>query len=391
MLYPLLTITKGKEQSILRKHPWVFSGAIADETTELQDGDLVCLTTKKQQVLGIGHFQHATIAVRMLSFDYETIDQTFYERRLQNAFELRKRIGLLRADNNIFRLCHGEGDQLPGLIIDYYAGVAIIQCHSIGMYKQVELIAAALVQVMGKDLKAIYSKSSDTLPKRQEVQDAYLYGAIEVPHLALENGVKYHIDWINGQKTGFFIDQRENRALLGKYAQGKKVLNTFCYSGGFSLQALNNNAELVHSLDSSKKAMALTDDNVALNGFEGKHASIVDDAMDYMKDLPEDYDIIVLDPPAFAKHRDKRHQAIQGYKRLNAHAIRQIKPGGFIFTFSCSQVVDTQLFTNTVIAAAIEAGRSCRILEQLHQPADHPIQAFHPEGAYLKGLVIQID
>lgn len=391
MLYPLLTITKGKEQSILRKHPWVFSGAIADETTEFQDGDLVCLTTKKQQVLGIGHFQHATIAVRMLSFDYETIDQAFYERRLQNAFELRKRIGLLRADNNIFRLCHGEGDQLPGLIIDYYAGVAVIQCHSIGMYKQVELIAAALVQVLGKDLKAIYSKSSDTLPKRQEVQDAYLYGAVEVPHLALENGVKYHIDWINGQKTGFFIDQRENRALLGKYAQGKKVLNTFCYSGGFSLQALNNNAELVHSLDSSKKAIALTDDNVALNGFESKHASIVDDAMDYMKDLPEDYDIIVLDPPAFAKHRDKRHQAIQGYKRLNAHAIRQIKPGGFIFTFSCSQVVDTQLFTNTVIAAAIEAGRSCRILEQLHQPADHPIQAFHPEGAYLKGLVIQID
>lgn len=391
MIYPLLTITKGKEQSILRKHPWVFSGAIADETTELQDGDLVCLTTKKLQVLGIGHFQHATIAVRMLSFDYETIDQAFYERRLQNAFELRKRIGLLRADNNIFRLCHGEGDQLPGLIIDYYAGVAVIQCHSIGMYKQVELIAAALVQVLGKDLKAIYSKSSDTLPKRQEVQDAYLFGAIEVPHLALENGVKYHIDWINGQKTGFFIDQRENRALLGKYAQGKKVLNTFCYSGGFSLQALNNNAQLVHSLDSSKKAIALTDDNVALNGFESKHASIVDDAMDYMKDLPEDYDIIVLDPPAFAKHRDKRHQAIQGYKRLNAHAIRQIKPGGFIFTFSCSQVVDTQLFTNTVIAAAIEAGRSCRILEQLQQPADHPIQAFHPEGAYLKGLVIQID
>jgi 23S rRNA (cytosine1962-C5)-methyltransferase len=391
MLYPLLTITKGKEQSILRKHPWVFSGAIADETTELQDGDLVCLTTKKQQVLGIGHYQHATIAVRMLSFDYETIDQAFYERRLQNAFELRKRIGLLRADNNIFRLCHGEGDQLPGLIIDYYAGVAVIQCHSIGMYKQVELIAAALAQVLGKDLKAIYSKSSDTLPKRQEVQDAYLFGAVEVPHLALENGVKYHIDWINGQKTGFFIDQRENRALLGKYAQGKKVLNTFCYSGGFSLQALNNNAELVHSLDSSKKAIALTDDNVALNGFESKHGSIVDDAMDYMKDLPEDYDIIVLDPPAFAKHRDKRHQAIQGYKRLNAHAIRQIKPGGFIFTFSCSQVVDTQLFTNTVIAAAIEAGRSCRILEQLHQPADHPIQAFHPEGAYLKGLVIQID
>ncbi|MEN9742772.1 MAG: hypothetical protein RLZZ65_577 [Bacteroidota bacterium] len=391
MSYPLLTISKGKEQSIQRKHPWVFSGALADDTSELKDGDLVCLTTKKKQVLGVGHFQHATIAVRMLSFDYETIDAEFYQKRLQNAFDLRQRIGLLRPDNSIFRLCHGEGDQLPGLIIDFYAGVAVVQCHSIGMYRQVELIAEALVKVLGKALKAVYSKSSDTLPKRQDVEDKYLFGTAEVPHLALENGVKYNIDWINGQKTGFFIDQRENRALLGKYAKGKKVLNTFCYSGGFSLQALQHQAKLVHSLDSSKKAIALTDANVTLNGFEKNHASIVDDAMDYMKELPEDYDIIVLDPPAFAKHRDKRHQAIQGYKRLNAHAIRQIKPGGFIFTFSCSQVVDTQLFTNTVIAAAIEAGRSCRILEQLHQPADHPIQAFHPEGAYLKGLVIQID
>jgi 23S rRNA (cytosine1962-C5)-methyltransferase len=391
MSYPLLTIAKGKEHSIQRKHPWVFSGALASETSELQDGDLVCLTTKKQQILGIGHYQHATIAVRMLSFDYETIDQAFYERRLANAYQLRLRIGLLHANNNIFRLCHGEGDQLPGLIIDFYNGVAVIQCHSYGMYRQVELIAAALQAVIGTDLKAIYHKSSDTLPKREEITDGYLFGDVAVPHLALENGVKYNIDWINGQKTGFFIDQRENRALLGKYAQGKKVLNTFCYSGGFSLQALQHGATLVHSLDSSKKAIALTDANVELNAFEASHASIVDDAMDYMKNLAEDYDIIVLDPPAFAKHRDKRHQAIQGYKRLNAHAIRQIKPGGLIFTFSCSQVVDTLLFTNTVIAAAIEAGRSCRILDQLHQPADHPIQAFHPEGAYLKGLVIQID
>ncbi|MEY4287403.1 MAG: hypothetical protein RL511_1492 [Bacteroidota bacterium] len=391
MSYPLLTIAKGKEHSIQRKHPWIFSGAIASDTAELQDGDLVCLTTKKQQILGIGHFQHATIAVRMLSFDYETIDAAFYERRLSNAYQLRLRIGLLSESNNIFRLCHGEGDLLPGLIIDVYNGVAVIQCHSYGMFKQVGLIAEALQVVMGKDLKAIYHKSSETLPKRELVSDGYLFGEVSVPHLALENGVKYQIDWINGQKTGFFIDQRENRALLGKYAQGKKVLNTFCYSGGFSLQALQHGALLVHSLDSSKKAIALTDANVTLNDFEDRHASIVDDAMDYMKNLPEDYDIIVLDPPAFAKHRDKRHQAIQGYKRLNAHAIRQIKPGGLIFTFSCSQVVDTLLFTNTVIAAAIEAGRSCRILEQLHQPADHPIQAFHPEGAYLKGLVIQID
>jgi 23S rRNA (cytosine1962-C5)-methyltransferase len=391
MSYPLLTIAKGKEHSIQRKHPWVFSGAIATDSSELQDGDLVCLTTKKQQILGIGHFQHATIAVRMLSFDYESIDLHFYEKRLANAYQLRLRIGLLNPEINIFRLCHGEGDLLPGLIIDFYNGVAVIQCHSYGMFRQVELIAEALKSVIGNELKAIYHKSSETLPKRELVSDGYLYGEVSIPHLALENGVKYHIDWVNGQKTGFFIDQRENRALLGKYAQGKKVLNTFCYSGGFSLQALQHGALLVHSLDSSKKAIALTDANVTLNAFEDRHGSIVDDAMDYMKNLPEDYDIIVLDPPAFAKHRDKRHQAIQGYKRLNAHAIRQIKPGGLIFTFSCSQVVDTLLFTNTIIAAAIEAGRSCRILEQLHQPADHPIQAFHPEGAYLKGLVIQID
>lgn len=391
MTYPLLTIAKGKEHSIQRKHPWVFSGALATDTAELQDGDLVCLTTKKQQILGVGHYQHATIAVRILSFDYEIIDQAFYERRLTNAYQLRLRIGLLHKNNNIFRLCHGEGDQLPGLIIDFYNGVAVIQCHSYGMLRQVELIAAALQKVIGKKLKAIYHKSSETLSKKEEITDGYLFGTIAVPHLASENGVKYHIDWINGQKTGFFIDQRENRALLGKYAQGKKVLNTFCYSGGFSLQALLHGAILVHSLDSSKKAIALTDANVALNAFEQRHAAIADDAMDYMKNLSEDYDIIILDPPAFAKHRDKRHQAIQGYKRLNAHAIRQIKPGGIIFTFSCSQVVDTAMFTNTVIAAAIEAGRSCRILEQLHQPADHPIQAFHPEGAYLKGLVIQID
>jgi 23S rRNA (cytosine1962-C5)-methyltransferase len=395
MSYPLLTIAKGKEHSIQRKHPWVFSGALASDTSELQDGDLVCLTTKKQQILGIGHFQHATISVRILSFDYETIDEAFYERRLSNAYQLRLRIGLLNANNNIFRICHGEGDLLPGLIIDYYNGVAVIQCHSFGMYRQVDLIAQALQKVIGPELKAIYHKSSDTLPKRElaadGAPDGYLFGEVATPHLAQENGVQYQIDWINGQKTGFFIDQRENRALLGKYAQGKKVLNTFCYSGGFSLQALQHGATLVHSLDSSKKAIVLTDANVALNQFEDRHGSICEDAMDYMKNLPEDYDIIVLDPPAFAKHRDKRHQAIQGYKRLNAHAIRQIKPGGLIFTFSCSQVVDTLLFTNTVIAAAIEAGRSCRILEQLHQPADHPIQAFHPEGAYLKGLVIQID
>jgi 23S rRNA (cytosine1962-C5)-methyltransferase len=304
---------------------------------------------------------------------------------------LRKNLNLLTETNTICRLIHGEGDSLPGLIVDFYQGVAVVQCHSIGMFTSIPAIVEGLKKVFGAELTAIYSKSSDTLPNRAEVEDEYVYGTCETPHLALEHGVKLHIDWVTGQKTGFFIDQRENRNLLGKYSHGKKVLNTFCYSGGFSLLAIKNGASLVHSLDSSKKAIQLTEENVTLNDFQEKHASIVADAMEYMKDLPEDYDIIVLDPPAFAKHREKRHKAIQGYKRLNAHAIRQIKPGGLIFTFSCSQVVDKSMFTNTVIAAAIEAGRNVRIIEQLHQPADHPINAFHPEGEYLKGLVIQVD
>ena len=391
MTYPILHIRKGKEQSLMRRHPWVFSGAIESSTESLKDGDLVCLMTRKDQFLGIGHFQHATISVRILSFEYEEIDQAFFDRKIKKAVDSRINIGLLSKQNNIFRVCHGEGDELPGLVIDFYNGVAVIQCHSIGMYFSVEMIANALKNAFGKKLTAVYSMSTDTLPKRTDVTDAYLFGSCETPHVALENGVKYNIDWITGQKTGFFIDQRVNRRILGEYSKGKKVLNTFCYSGGFSLQALNHGASLVHSLDSSKKAIALTDDNILLNNFTEKHLSICADAMDYMKDLQEDYDIIVLDPPAFAKHREKRHQAIQGYKRLNAHAIRQIKPGGIIFTFSCSQVIDKALFTNTIIAAAIESGRNVRILEQIHQPADHPIHAFHPEGEYLKGLIIQVD
>ena len=391
MSYPILHIRKGKDQALMRRHPWVFSGAIESDTESLKDGDLVCLCTRKDQFLGIGHFQHATISVRILSFEFEEINQEFFNRKIKQAVDSRLGIGLLSETNSIFRICHGEGDELPGLVIDFYNGVAVIQCHSIGMYFSVELIANALKNALGDTLTAVYSKSSDTLPKRTDVTDGYLIGGCETPHVAVENGVKYNIDWITGQKTGFFIDQRVNRRILGEYSKGKKVLNTFCYSGGFSLQALNHGASLVHSLDSSKKAIALTDDNVALNDFHENHASIVADAMDYMKELKEDYDIIVLDPPAFAKHREKRHQAIQGYKRLNAHAIRQIKPGGIIFTFSCSQVIDKALFTNTIIAAAIETGRSVRILEQIHQPADHPIHAFHPEGEYLKGLIIQVD
>lgn len=382
---------KHKTESLARKHPWLFSGAISSETNEILDGELVTVLDHKGRFLARGHFQHATIAVRVLSFEDIPVDQAFFNLAISRAVDLRRTLQLFTEQNSICRLIHGEGDSMPGLVIDYYAGVAVIQCHSIGMYNFINEIKEALIHSLGTELKAVYSKSSDTLPQRAGVTDGYIFGQVETPHIAIEHGVKLNIDWINGQKTGFFIDQRENRELLGKYAKGKKVLNTFCYSGGFSLLALKHGAELVHSLDSSKKAIILTEENVALNGFTERHAPITADAMEYMKELKEDYDIIVLDPPAFAKHREKRHKAIQGYKRLNAHAIRQIKPGGIIFTFSCSQVVDKFLFNNTVIAAAIEAGRNVRILEQLHQPADHPINAFHPEGEYLKGLVIQVD
>lgn len=386
-----LIIREQKESSIHRRHPWIFSGAIHTHTTAHEDGDLVEVINRKGKILAKGHFQNGTIMVRVLSFHAdEKIDQKFWNKRLEMAVALRRKAGLFAKENSICRLVHGEGDLLPGLIIDWFNGVAVVQCHSIGMYRSLDMISNALQQVFGSELQAIYSKSSDTLAKHEGIEDRYLYGKCDVPHTAYEYGHAFHIDWITGQKTGFFIDQRENRALLAKYAQGKKILNTFCYSGGFSVTALKAGAELVHSLDSSKKAIALTEDNVQLNGLESNHRSIVADAMEYMKNLEEDYDVMVLDPPAFAKHRDARHRAIQGYKRLNAHAMKQIKPGGILFTFSCSQVVDKQLFTNTVIAAAIESGRTVRILEQLHQPADHPINAFHPEGEYLKGLVLEI-
>jgi 23S rRNA (cytosine1962-C5)-methyltransferase len=385
-----LVIRKNKQNSVERFHPWIFSGAIETDTSDILEGELVDLVGHKNQFIARGHFQPSTIAVRVLTFTDRPIDQDFYNEMVENAVQMRLNLNLLNEMNNIFRLIHGEGDSLPGLIVDFYNGVAVIQCHSIGMYRDLNLISMALQKVLGDKLTAIYSKSNDTLPARLEILNEYIFGTCETPHIALENGVKYNIDWVNGQKTGFFIDQRENRNLIAKYARGKKVLNTFCYSGGFSLSAIAGGATFAHSLDSSKKAIELTEENVILNEMGENHNSIVADTMEYIKELPEEYDIIVLDPPAFAKHRDKRHKAIQGYKRLNAHAIRQIKPGGLIFTFSCSQVVDKFLFNNTIIAAAIESGRKVRIIEQLHQPADHPINAFHPEGEYLKGLVIQV-
>ena len=389
-MYKEVILKKNKEESVLRKHPWVFSGAIDLIDEEIVDGDIVSVYDSRKRFLAIGHFQNATIAVRIVSFEECDIDQSFFTEKIGNAIQLRKNLGLFSSDNSICRLVHGEGDGLPGLIIDFYENVAVIQCHSIGMYNSLSYINKALQKNIA-DLEAVYSKSSDTLHTKEIAQDSFLFGNTNVPHIAREKGIRFSIDWITGQKTGFFIDQRENRTLLGNYAKGKKILNTFCYSGGFSLSALHAGAKEVHSLDSSKKAIELTDANIALNKFKGKHKSIVADAMEYLKNIDNSYDIIVLDPPAFAKHRDKRHQAIQGYKRLNEMAIKAIKPGGIIFTFSCSQVVDKYLFTNTVIAAAINSRRNIRILEQLHQPSDHPINAFHPEGEYLKGLVIQVD
>jgi len=386
-----ISIKNKKLQSIQRRHPWVFSGAIHSNTEEIVDGDLVRLIDSSGRFLAIGHFQDATIAIRILSFQDEDIDVNFYSKRIRNAWEHRLNLGLLSPKNNIFRLIHGEGDQLPGLVADFFNGVVVIQCHSIGMYKDLDILNEAFQDAIGPEVKAIYSKPVGTLPPRVVCENEYIFGTCETPHVALEDGLNINIDWVTGQKTGFFIDQRENRSLLGQYSKGKKVLNTFCYSGGFSLQALQHEAKLVHSLDSSTKALELTEENISINSFRGEHACIQADAMEYMKELETDYDIIVLDPPAFAKHRDKKHRAVQGYKRLNAHAIRQIKPGGIIFTFSCSQVIDKALFKNTVVAAAIEVGRHVRIIEQLSQPADHPISAMHPEGEYLKGLVIAVD
>jgi 23S rRNA (cytosine1962-C5)-methyltransferase len=389
-MYKEVILKKNKEESILRRHPWIFSGAIDLIDEEIVDGDIVSVYDSRKRFLAIGHFQNATIAVRIVSFEEREINQKFFTQKIGDAIQLRRNLGLFSSDNSICRLVHGEGDGLPGLIIDFYENVAVVQCHSIGMYHSLSFINKALQKNIA-DLQAVYSKSSDTLHTKEIAQDSFLFGNTNVPHIATERGIRFSIDWITGQKTGFFIDQRENRTLLGNYANGKKILNTFCYSGGFSLSALHSGAKEVHSLDSSKKAIELTDANIALNKFKGKHKSIVADAMEYLKNLDNSYDIIILDPPAFAKHRDKRHQAIQGYKRLNEMAIKAIKPGGIIFTFSCSQVVDKYLFTNTVIAAAINSRRNIRILEQLHQPADHPINAFHPEGEYLKGLVIQVD
>ncbi|RZS97721.1 class I SAM-dependent rRNA methyltransferase [Cecembia calidifontis] len=390
--YPKIKLHEGKEVSILRKHHWVFSGAIANKDESLQNGQLVEVVDHKDNFLGIGHFQHGSIMVRLITFEKEAINTEFWIKKLRAAYLVRESIGLTENQmTNVYRLVHGEGDGLPGLIIDFYNGTAVVQTHHIGMFRHVKDIAKALQVIFGNSLQAVYDKSAETLPKTLGVENRLVYGTPKTNRV-LEYGCQFEIDWEKGQKTGFFVDQRENRNLLGLYSKGKKVLNTFCYSGGFSVAALKAGASEVHSVDISAKAIELTDKNVALNpGFIGKHKSIVADVVKYIREIENDFDIIVLDPPAFAKNIKARHNAVQGYKRLNAEALKKIKSGGILFTFSCSQVVDKQLFAHTITAAALETGRNVRILHYLSQPADHPINIYHTETEYLKGLVLYVE
>jgi 23S rRNA (cytosine1962-C5)-methyltransferase len=385
-----------KEESLKRFHPWVFSGAIAKTGQGIQEGDIVRVFSASGEFLGVGHYQVGSISVRILSFTDETINEDFYARRISSAYRMRMKIGLLHAGNNTFRLIHGEGDHLPGLIIDMYGKTAVVQAHSVGMDGDKEKIVDALQRVLGKDnLENIFYKSEGTLPFKAgiEADNDYLLGGQNVNPVALENGLRFNIDWLRGQKTGFFIDQRENRRLLEKYAAGKDVLNMFCYTGGFSVYALRGGARSVHSVDSSAKAVSLTDENIRLNfGEEPRHTSFSEDAFKFLKaSTANAYDLIVLDPPAFAKHRGAINNALQGYKRLNLAALEKIKQGGILFTFSCSQAITKEQFRLAVFSAAAISGRKVSILHQLTQPADHPINIYHPEGEYLKGLVLFVE
>lgn len=387
-------LKRGKEESLLRFHPWVFSGAIADIKGAPDEGDVVDVYTNDGRWIAVGHIQVGSIAVRVLSFKQEKIDADFWFRRLKVAFDMRSSLGLTnREDHNIYRLVHGEGDNLPGLVIDIYGHTAVLQAHSVGMHCNRMDIAEALMRVMGDRIKGIYYKSETTLPFKADIDrgNGYIMGG-PTDDTPLEYGMKMPVDWISGQKTGLFIDQRENRALLERYSKGRSVLNMFCYTGGFSLAALRGGAKLVHSVDSSARAIELTAGGVEDN-FPGdtRHSAFAEDAFKYLERMDPIYDLIILDPPAFAKHKDALKHALIGYRRLNQKAMEKIQPGGILFTFSCSQVVSKDQFRTAVFTAAAQAGRSVKILYQLHQPADHPINIFHPEGEYLKGLVLSVE
>jgi len=397
-LIPKLILSSGKDLSLRRFHPWVFSGAIKkikdDNGREFEpnEGDIIRVYDNKDEFLGIGHYSLGSIAVRVFSFEDVEIDDDFWTKKIEEAYNRRIIYGLANnLSTNVYRLIHAEGDGMPGLIIDFYNGYAVFQAHSIGMYNTRSAIVKALQKVYAEDLEGVYDKSSETLPKTIETKNEYVFGegnGVDV----LENSLKFNIDWITGQKTGFFIDQRNNRQLLAQYCKNKKVLNTFCYSGGFSVYAMLAGATLVHSVDSSKKAIELCNKNMQLNNIAGcTHESFAMDTFDFLDKSTEQYDVVVLDPPAFAKHQNVKHNAVQGYKRLNCETIKKIKPGGILFTFSCSQAVDRHLFNSTIMSAAILAKRSVKVLHHLSQPPDHAPSIFHPEGEYLKGLVLLVE
>ncbi len=383
-----------KEDSLLRFHPWIFSGAIARQEGKIEEGDVVEVYTSAGNFIATGHFQVGSIAVRVLSFSTCKIDINFWEEKIRSAYQLRQAIGLITNNNNSFRLVHGEGDNLPGLIVDIYAHTAVIQSHSVGMHLARHHIAEAILKVMSPHIQNVYYKSETTLPYKADVdaENGYLFGSYTDSE-AVENGLKFRADWLKGQKTGFFIDQRDNRSLLEQYAAGKSVLNMFCYTGGFSFYAMRGGATKVHSVDSSSKAIMLTKQNVELNfPNDPRHEAFAEDAFSFLGKMnSDDYDLIILDPPAFAKHRDAIRNALQGYKRLNAAAFKKIKSGGILFTFSCSQAISKEAFRLAVFSAAASTGRSVKILHQLTQPADHPINIYHPEGEYLKGLVLYVE
>ena len=394
MSYKKVYLKAGKEESLKRFHPWVFSGAIARIEGEPEEGEIVDVYTSKKEFIACGHFQIGSIAVRVLTFRQEEINRDFWKRRVEVALDLRRSLNLVdNPENNTYRLVHGEGDNLPGLIIDVYGQTAVMQAHSAGMHVYRMEIAEALSEVMGDIVQHIYYKSETTLPFKADLgpENGFIKGG-SPENVALENGLKFHVDWLKGQKTGFFVDQRENRHLLERYSKGRNVLNMFCYTGGFSFYAMRGGANLVHSVDSSAKAIDLTNQNVELN-FPGdeRHQAFAEDAFKYLDRMGDQYDLIILDPPAFAKHRDALRNALRGYSKLNAKAFEKIKPGGILFTFSCSQVVDKKDFRNAVFTAAAQSGRSVRILHQLTQPGDHPVNIYHPEGEYLKGLVLYVE
>ena len=393
-MYPKIILKKGKEESLKRFHPWVFSGAIQHLPQQMEEGDVVVVCNSEGKFVAVGHYQVGSIAVRVLSFRDVAIDESFWQSRLKSALTMRQTIGIAdNPENNTYRLVHGEGDLLPGLVIDVYGKNAVMQAHSVGMHCSRHDIAQALVAVMGSRIENIYYKSETTLPFKAELgqENGFIYGGSD-DNTAVENGLKFYVDWLKGQKTGFFVDQRENRALLEHYAKGRKVLNMFCYTGGFSFYAMRGGALKVHSVDSSAKAIELTKRNVALNfPGDGRHEAYCEDAFKFLDQLGNQYDLIILDPPAFAKHRAALHNALKGYIRLNAKAFEKIESGGVLFTFSCGQVVTKENFRNAVFTAAAQAGRKVRILHQLHQPADHPVNIYHPEGEYLKGLVLYVE